>query len=75
VLSLAALAFRLAFVLAGPPIGMIADRAGMETALVVLAVGLTVLAGGALIAFRRGPGGGAGAGPVTEVRLTAGPRP
>jgi hypothetical protein len=54
---------------------MIADRAGMETALVVLAVGLTVLAGGALIAFRRGPGGGAGAGPVTEVRLTAGPRP
>ena len=48
VLSLAALLFRLAFVGVGPPIGALVDRAGMETALVVLAgvfaaTGLTAL--------------------------------
>lgn len=49
VLSLAALLFRLAFIGVGPPIGALVDRAGMETALAVLAgvfaaVGLAALA-------------------------------
>jgi MFS family permease len=48
VLSLAALLFRLAFVVAGPPIGALVDRAGMETALAVLAMGS---AAAALVAF------------------------
>jgi MFS family permease len=48
VLSLAALLFRLAFVLAGPPIGALVDHAGMETACAILAV---VLTGAALTAF------------------------
>jgi hypothetical protein len=37
VLSLAALLFRLAFVVAGPPVGLLVDRAGLDTALAVLA--------------------------------------
>lgn len=41
VLSLAALLFRLAFVVTGPPIGTLVDRAGLPTALGVLAVVFT----------------------------------
>ena len=44
VLSIAALVFRLSFVVVGPPIGALVDRAGMETALGVLAVVLGALA-------------------------------
>ena len=53
VLSLSALAFRLAFVVAGPPIGLLADRAGLHVALMALAVAMTALAGAALVAFLR----------------------
>ena len=53
VLSLAALCFRLAFVVAGPPIGVLVDRAGMETALAVLAVAFTAAALAAFAAFSR----------------------
>jgi hypothetical protein len=49
VLSIATLMFRLSFVVAGPPIGALVDRAGMETALSLLAVGLGAMA---LLAFR-----------------------
>jgi hypothetical protein len=49
VLSIATLLFRLSFVIAGPPIGALVDRAGMETALGVLAV---VLGSAGLLAFR-----------------------
>jgi len=49
VLSIATLMFRLSFVIAGPPIGALVDRAGMETALGFLAVGLGAVA---LLAFR-----------------------
>jgi predicted MFS family arabinose efflux permease len=48
VLSIATLLFRLSFVVAGPPIGALVDRAGMEAALGVLAV---VLGLAALLAF------------------------
>jgi MFS family permease len=53
VLSLLALLFRLAFVAAGPPIGALVDRAGMETALGVLAVGFTATSVTALVLFLR----------------------
>src|SRR4029453_15490163 len=49
VLSVATLVFRLSFVVAGPPIGAMVDRLGMETALGVLAVVLGALA---FLAFR-----------------------
>jgi len=49
VLSIATLMFRLSFVIAGPPIGALVDRAGMETAFGLLAVGLGAVA---LLAFR-----------------------
>ena len=49
VLSIATLMFRLSFVVAGPPVGALVDRAGMETALGVLAVGFGAVA---LLAFR-----------------------
>ncbi len=48
VLSIAALLFRLSFVIVGPPIGALVDRAGMETALGVLAIVLGALG---LLAF------------------------
>jgi hypothetical protein len=48
VLSIAGLLFRLSFVIVGPPIGALVDRAGMETALGVLAVVLGALG---LLAF------------------------
>jgi MFS family permease len=49
VLSIATLVFRLSFVVAGPPIGAMVDRLGMETALGVLAMLLGALA---FLAFR-----------------------
>lgn len=49
VLSIATLLFRLSFVVAGPPIGALVDRVGMEPALGALAV---VLGGLGLLAFR-----------------------
>ena len=49
VLSIATLLFRLSFVVAGPPIGILVDRAGMQAALGALAV---LLGGLALLAFR-----------------------
>ena len=51
VLSLAALLFRVAFVVAGPPIGALVDHVGMERALAVLAVVFTAASLGALAAF------------------------
>jgi MFS family permease len=56
VLSLAALVFRLAFILTGPPIGALVDRAGMDTAFVVLAVGFTTSGLAAYLAFARAHG-------------------
>src|SRR5262249_21249208 len=53
VLSLLALLFRLAFVAAGPPIGALVDRLGMDAALGVLAVGFTVTGATALVFFLR----------------------
>src|SRR5262249_58832580 len=53
VLSLAALLFRLSFVAAGPPIGALVDRAGMEAALVVLAVLFAAAGLGAFALFAR----------------------
>jgi MFS family permease len=53
VLSLVALLFRLAFVAAGPPIGLLVDRVGLETAFGVLAVGFTALDVIALAVFLR----------------------
>jgi len=49
VLSIATLVFRLSFVVAGPPIGAMVDRLGMELALGVLAAVLGALA---FLAFR-----------------------
>src|SRR5258705_3766493 len=51
VISIATLVFRLSFVVAGPPIGALVDRVGMETALGVLAAVLGALAFLALRAF------------------------
>jgi len=53
VLSLAALLFRLSFVVVGPPVGMLVDRAGMTAALGVLAVVFTAATLAALGAFTR----------------------
>lgn len=53
VLSIAALVFRLSFVVAGPPIGALVDRAGMETALGALAVVFGAVALMAFAAFSR----------------------
>jgi MFS family permease len=53
VLSLAALFFRLSFVVAGPPIGALVDRVGMETALGTLGAVFTAAGLGAVIAFAR----------------------
>src|SRR5215468_2281801 len=49
VLSIATLVFRLSFVVAGPPIGLLVDHAGMEAALGALAI---LLGGLAVLAFR-----------------------
>jgi hypothetical protein len=53
VLSLAALLFRLAFVLVGPPVGVLVDRMGLTTALAALAVAFTAIVAAALVAFAR----------------------
>jgi MFS family permease len=53
VLSLAALLFRLAFVVVGPPVGLLVDRAGMRAALGVLAVVFSAMALTAFRAFTR----------------------
>ena len=55
VLSVAALLFRLSFVLAGPPIGILVDTVGMETTLVVLAAVFTSISLVALLGFSRAP--------------------
>ena len=53
VLSIAALVFRLSFVVAGPPIGALVDRAGMEPALGILAIVFGAVAFMAFAAFSR----------------------
>lgn len=53
VLSLVALVFRLAFVVVGPPIGVLVDRAGLDVALAVLAVVFTAASLVALTVFTR----------------------
>jgi len=53
VLSLNALGFRLAFVACGPAIGALADRAGLEPALAVLALAFGAALAAALAAFAR----------------------
>jgi len=53
ILSLNAMLFRLAFVVVGPPVGVLVDRAGMEPALLVLGVALAALGLGAFGAYRR----------------------
>src|SRR5207244_257147 len=53
VLSLAALLFRLSFAIAGPPIGALVDRAGMDAALAVLGVVFTAASLAALLVFTR----------------------
>jgi predicted MFS family arabinose efflux permease len=53
VLSLSSLCFRLAFVVAGPPIGALVDRAGLEPALGVLGVAFACLSVVALVVFTR----------------------
>ena len=59
VLSLAVLLFRLSFVVVGPPVGLLVDRAGMPAALGVLAVVFTATTLAALGAFRRAHRGAA----------------
>jgi MFS family permease len=56
VLSLAALLFRLTFAIAGPPIGALVDRLGMDVALVLLAVAFTAASLAALVSFARAHG-------------------
>jgi MFS family permease len=63
VLSLVVLLFRLAFVAAGPPIGALVDRIGIDAALAVLAVVFTVIAFAALALFLHAHRIGRGAGP------------
>jgi hypothetical protein len=53
VLSLNAGLFRLAFVVVGPPVGFLAERAGLPVTFVVLGLGLAVASLAALAAFER----------------------
>jgi MFS family permease len=53
VLSLAALLFRLSFVIVGPPIGVLVDRAGMNAALALLGVAFTIASLAAFFTFAR----------------------
>ena len=53
VLSLVTLLFRLAFVAAGPPIGALVDRAGIEMALALLASVFTAVCLAAFVLFDR----------------------
>ena len=56
VLSISALLLRLSFIAVGPPIGALVDRAGMETALALLAGVFTAAGLGALALFGRAGG-------------------
>jgi predicted MFS family arabinose efflux permease len=53
VLSLNAALFRLAFVVVGPPVGLLAERAGLPATFVVLGAGLAVASLATLAAFER----------------------
>ena len=53
VLSLNAALFRLAFVVVGPPVGFLAERAGLPVTFVALGAGLAVASLAALAAFER----------------------
>jgi MFS family permease len=57
VLSLAALLFRLSFVVAGPPIGALVDHMGLDAALAGLALVFTAAGLAAWLAFARAPDG------------------
>ena len=56
VLSLAALLFRLSFVIAGPPIGALVDRVGMDAALAVFGAAFTIASLAAFLPFARAHG-------------------
>jgi predicted MFS family arabinose efflux permease len=56
VLSLNALLFRLGFAIIGPPVGMLVDRCGQETALMVLGIAFLAATLAAFIAFQRAHG-------------------
>jgi MFS family permease len=56
VLSLAALLFRLSFVIVGPPIGALVDRVGMDRALTVLGLGFALATLAAFASFARAHG-------------------
>jgi len=56
VLSLNALLFRLGFAIIGPPVGMLVDRLGQESAMALLGVGFFTAALAAFAAFRRAHG-------------------
>src|SRR5262249_24293313 len=56
VLSLAALLFRLRFVIVGPPIGAVVDRLGLEAALAILGTLFTAASLAALVPFARAHG-------------------
>jgi MFS family permease len=53
VLSLNAALFRLAFVVVGPPVGFLAERAGLPATFVALGIGLAVACLASLAAFER----------------------
>jgi hypothetical protein len=55
VLSVAALLFRLSFVVTGPPIGILVDMSGMQTTLVGLAIAFTAISLAAWLGFSRAP--------------------
>ena len=52
-LSLAALLFRLSFVIVGPPVGALIDRLGMDAALALLGMAFTVVSLAAFFPFAR----------------------
>jgi MFS family permease len=56
VLSLAALLFRLSFVIVGPPIGALVDRVGLNGALAGLGLAFTIVSLAALLPFARAHG-------------------
>ena len=70
VLSLVALLFRLAFIVAGPPIGALVDHTGMETAFTVMAVGFTAVSLIALFVFNRHGGPSHGPPKPPDARST-----
>jgi predicted MFS family arabinose efflux permease len=58
VLSLNALLFRLGFAIIGPPVGMLVDRLGQESALALIGAGFFTATLAAFAAFRRAHGNG-----------------